>query len=93
MSLEVADWLVIRRRFDSYTVSERNKKIVIQTATLELLPLGLGYDFSLTPLGGGPARIGARAERVRLITAGGTEARAAACCARGSAHPTPGVSA
>ena len=69
------------------------KKIVIQTATLELLPLGLGYDFSLTPLGGGPARIGARAERLRLITAGGTEARAAACCARGSAHPTPGVSA
>ena len=87
MSLEVADWLVIRRRFPL------KKKIVIQTATLELLPLGLGYDFSLTPLGGGPARIGARAERVRLITAGGTEARAAACCARGSAHPTPGVSA
>jgi hypothetical protein len=35
--LEVADWLVIRRRFDSYTVKEQ--KIVIQTATLELLPL------------------------------------------------------
>ena len=89
MSLEVADWLVIRRRFGDFSL----KKIVIQTATLELLPLGLGYDFSLTPLGGGPARIGARAERGRLITAGGTEARAAACCARGSAHPTPGVSA
>ena len=40
------------------------------------------YELSLTPLGGGPARIGARAERVRLITARGTEARVAPCCAR-----------
>lgn len=83
MSLEVADWLVIRRRFATF----------LQHSNGDVGAVALGYDFSLTPLGGGPARIGARAERVRLITAGGTEARVAACCARGSAHPTPGVSA